>query len=243
MKKTNLDSKSSLRLKIKGVFLIIFGIFTPIIISTIGNQIIERNLDFTSDDIFEYNPFTKYNKWLYSSNVKTDFKFDNDFFYTHYSGCNQSYLVSQVSGTDFCDVIIDGPDESHIYQLSNGENQISLMHDYEWSTYTIKISEEYIEHIDYLCIQPFFLSVGLPEIEYSKDGFISQSDLHEIKFQAIGSISILLKPDFYLNQLYLKIDDYLIQSLHPWDDLTDNPVGTPMMPSQFFSRKRWRSMD
>lgn len=125
------------------------------------------------------------------------------------------YLISDLQGTDYSSINLDGTE----YQISYGFNMIPIKFTDELELHSLNLINTESQYFDNIVVEPLFIKNGTINVG-SEGKFIS--------FNAGGQVTILIKPDFLYNWLFVKIDDVLLKDVY-------NPSDYPEIDSQLYS--------
>ena len=148
-------------------------------------------LPFLSNIINEY-----YSNSPRNSGIDDEFLYLNDITETSYKfhARGPGYVLVEIEGIDFTNFMLD----NEIYEVSYGLNIIPKKF-YIYKTYKLEIDPLNLQYFKSITIEPLFICDG--EID------VSLYETTEIIFKAGGPISILTRPTFAYNWLYLELQN------------------------------------
>jgi len=133
-----------------------------------------------------------------------DFFYEDDVDQTtnYFNAYNESYILCKVQNTAYANFTFNNT----MYNVSYGINSIPIDFGAVEQSYSINITQYDIDRniFDWIAIQPLYI----------KEDFITvnMSSPKEISFDAGGMVSILLQPNFTYNDLYLEVDNVVINN-------------------------------
>lgn len=150
--------------------------------------------------------------YLYESPVTEEFyKFKAE---------GECYIIAEVINTGFSSFTIDN---KIFYEVSYGFNAIPILFSESLKIHNITLENK--DHFESLTIEPLFIAVG--EVEVPTDIELGHAI---INFNAGGLISILLKPNFSYNELYVRLDESVLKYAY---DTVNYPEIDPQIYSYF----------
>jgi hypothetical protein len=234
--------------------LIIFANITPICVEIFGDQwlkssevdprIIWKNkISASGGGELDVNGDPSYFYWADANGITGTggiWEDGPDAWGTQFSAMGDCYVIANST----CEVPInfsisyDSGDIMTTYSVAKGFNAFPLSFFIVPFNYTLEVPIGYADYFVGFSICPAILAVGEANFTYCLDGSINESpigssgDVYEIPFYAYGSVAILLdlEEGFELNQLWVKIDDYMLQSLHPFTGDGREYLGIPAVP-------------
>lgn len=144
---------------------------------------------------FMINTFNQNNpdpsNWLFISDVSNpSYSFNAD---------GQGYILIDISGIDYTEFSLN----DEVFAVSYGVNLIRYYFDGDLNPYIINIDEHDIQYFDTLSVEPIVL--------YDDKLTCNLEQKTTIQFSASGPISILTKPEFLYNWLYVELDGNIIK--------------------------------
>jgi len=139
--------------------------------------------------------------------------------YHNFTAKGECYLYAEIENTDFVYVELDEEE----YELSYGINIIPVEFSEIFEEHTLSLPDSASTCIKSLAIEPLFLAEGNLTIPTSIG-----LDYANLSFDAGGLISILLKPNFSYNELYVQLDEIVLKDRYDTENY-------PEIESQLYS--------
>ncbi|NVM34618.1 MAG: hypothetical protein HWN81_03420 [Candidatus Lokiarchaeota archaeon] len=179
---------------------------------------------FLDSVINDLNSNPKQNNIIDIDNLYLDEVTETLYLFSAQGAC---YLLVEIEGTDFTYFMLD----EEIYVVSYGLNIFPI----EFSTdlfkiYRIKIDPSNLQYFKSITVEPLFIAEDEIEVNLNQDT--------EISFKAGGPISILTRPTFAYNWLYVELQNEtggstLLKRIH---DTAEYPEIDPLFYCMFIER-------
>ncbi|NHJ21818.1 MAG: hypothetical protein EAX91_12805 [Candidatus Lokiarchaeota archaeon] len=185
------------------VFAMLFSGFIPLINLPVG--------EFNEKPCKWYNP--QLSDFLYEGTVKTNNTFN---------AYNESYIICKIQNIDYTKFWFNGSQ----YDVSYGMNIFPVDFGTVNQSYSIDVSQSDVENgiFDWISVQPLYIE--------SDTIAVNLDSTTDINFDAGGSISILVQPNFSYNWLYLEVDGTIINNIY---DPSSYPELDPLYAISFLS--------
>ncbi|MFW9881330.1 MAG: hypothetical protein ACFFG0_50340, partial [Candidatus Thorarchaeota archaeon] len=147
-----------------------------------------------------YNP--DFPEFLYEDDV--------DQMLYNFSAKEECYIIMDIKNTDYTTFTFNETQ----YEVSYGLNIFPIDFGESFSSYNISVSQEDINNniFNWIAVEPLYIKSGIINVNLT-----STTD---ISFYAGGMISILMRPNFTYNWLYLEVDNLIINNIY---NTTDYP--------------------
>jgi len=186
-----------IRSKVIGLSLILLFLFSEISNPIFYNLPLNNTKDITKspEDSFQIQSGSPY---LFLTTVnQTEYLF---------SARKECYLIVEIENTGFTNFWLD----SEAYQVSYGSNYITKVFSEEFTDHLIRIESSNMQFFKSITVEPVFLAQGYVNLTLNRT--------YAVNFNAGGAISILLRPDFAYNWLYLEVDNMVIKRIYNSSD-------------------------
>ncbi|MFX1442485.1 MAG: hypothetical protein ACFFHV_03635, partial [Promethearchaeota archaeon] len=192
------------------ISIILFSGYAPLLADYL-NRFNQPNDDMENG----FDPNLAY--YLYENNVVSKYKFNAE---------GECFIIVEIEDINFTYFILDG----QIYYVSYGLNIIPINFANPNESHKILIDPSTLEYFKSLTVEPLFLATGTLETSRDLDSVIN--------FQAGGPISILIRPTFAYNWLYVELknasgESTLLKRIH---DTADYPEIDPLFYCLFIER-------
>ena len=178
-----LEKKFKNKKLIAGVLIsiILVSSYAPFIADYINKLNLINNENEITDGI--YDPNLAY--YLYENNVsKSEYSFNAE---------EECFILVEIKDIDFTWFVLDG----YIYNVSYGLNIIPVDFENPLEPHQILINSSNLDYFKSITVEPLFLAEGTLETLLCQD--------KEVNIQAGGPISILVRPTFAYNWLYIEL--------------------------------------
>ncbi len=186
-----------IRSKVIGLSLILFFLLSEISNPTFYTSPLNNTKDITKSpgDSFQIQSGSPY---LFLTTVnQTDYLF---------SARKECYIIVEIKDTGFTNFWLD----NEAYQVSYGINYITKVFSEEFTDHLIRIESSNVQFFKSLTVEPVFLAQGNVNVTLDRS--------YAVNFNAGGAISILLRPDFSYNWLYVEVDNMIIKRIYNTSD-------------------------
>ncbi len=122
----------------------------------------------------------------------------------NFNAYNESYIICKIQNTAFTTFTFN----NSVYNVSYGLNAFPIDFGTLNQSYSIDISQSDANNdvFDWICVQPLIIKEDTINTEMATPT--------PIPFEAGGSISILVQPNFSYNCLYLEVDDIIVNQMY-----------------------------
>jgi len=118
-----------------------------------------------------------------------------------YTARGECYLLAEIENMGYSSLTLDGDE----YELTYGLNFIPKRFGDEFTNHTLEIFPTDLQYFNFLCVEPMFLAQGIQNT--------TLNCYQSIEFRAAGPISILIKPHFLYNWLYVQVDNVTLKNI------------------------------
>ncbi|KKK45838.1 hypothetical protein LCGC14_0485440 [marine sediment metagenome] len=157
----------------------------------------------------EYKPVDKPVTSWYNPGLP-DFFYEDDVDQTtnYFNAYNESYLICKVQNTAYANFTFN----NIMYNFSYGINMVPIDLGVDKESYSVNITQYDIDRdiFDWIAVQPVFIDED--EIEVNMD------TPEDIPFYAGGPVTILVQLNFSYNNLWIEIDDIIINDVYSIDE-------------------------
>lgn len=122
----------------------------------------------------------------------------------NFNAYNESYIISKIQNTDYTTFTFN----NSVYNVSYGINYFPIDFGMVSQSYSIIISQDDVNNnvFDWISVQPLYIKEDVITVNMTTP--------EEILFNGSGLVSILFQPNFTYNNLYLEVDDIVINDVY-----------------------------